>query len=202
MTDTNSYFDTDNYSTLARLTLARAEEVNAIVASIVAGFDLVPSKERVYQGRITYCGQAAGSLNAETVTAPYTIALTDGLWLRYRPNTTNTGALTINPSSLGIIAVRNYAGAALSGGEAVSGTVVDIVYIASSNHFRIINPLVAVAAVTAFDINGQTAETAIDPDADFIPVYDTSAGAVRKALPRDVLSEYTIMLKSQMFAGA
>lgn len=161
---TNDFFDDTKWAQIQRLSLARSALINAIVEAVVAGFDLMPAKARIYEGRVTYCGNDTGAANAYIVTAPYTITLTDGMHLRWRPASTNTGASTLNASGLGSIAVVNFAGAALTGGELAAGVNIDTVYNSGLNQYRIINPLIAVASVVVNNL-GQNSAT------DTVPGY-------------------------------
>jgi hypothetical protein len=147
----NGFFDTADWVRLIAQTLARSELVNAIIDAIQAAFDKLPSESRLKEGRVTYLGISAGSANVITATAPYTMTLTDGLHVRFKVATSNTAAATINisaPSALGAIAIVDYGGNALTGGELAAGTFADLVYSQSGAHFRIINPTVDVAVVT------------------------------------------------------
>jgi len=207
LTDTNDYFDEDNYTALARLTQARAEDINLITTALTAGFDLLPSKARLYEGRTTYCGDDTGAVNAAVVTAPYTIALTDGCRLRFRPVATNTGAATLNASALGALAVVTFAGAALTGGELLLSAFVDVAYNSTGNHWRIVNPLIDVGTITTFDIDGLAAQTS-PSEADTVAIYDVGLSAKRKVTLANVLAlnqtaeQGDLVLRSQLYAGA
>ncbi len=153
---TNGFFDTTDWTRLVEQTLARSELVNAIIDAIKAAWDKLPSESRLKEGRVTYLGLTTGSANVITATAPYTMTLTDGLHVRAKIATSNTGSATINisaPSALGAIAIVDYGGNALTGGELAAGTFADLVYSANGNHFRIINPQVDVGVVTVNNLS-------------------------------------------------
>lgn len=172
----NDYWN--NLVALVRRTEARAEAVNSIHAAIKAGFDLLPSKARLYEDRVSYSVDS-GAVNAYVITPPYAITLTDGASVTFKPLVTNTAASVANVYALGNVAVCDYGGNALSGGEMVQGAFITLRYNLASAHWRITNPLTAVASVTTFDINALTALTAPD-DADYVPVQDTSVADKRK----------------------
>ncbi len=183
----NDFFDAADYNALTRNTRALAEAVMAIAAAVEAGFDLLPSNLSIRQGRITFVATDTGSVNAHLVSMPETPpAYSDGLQVIFRASTTNTAAASINVDSLGVKDLRNYAGAALTGGEIVSGAMIAVRYDASGGYFRIENPLTAVASVTAFNIDSMTAETT-PADADTVPFYDASASAQRKMTLQNLL---------------
>lgn len=175
----NDYFDSGDWTRLVQFTLARSELVNAIVDAIVAGLDKLPSESRLKEGRVTYLGAVGGSASVLTATAPYTMTLTDGMTITALIGTTNTGPATLNisaPSALGAVAIVNYAGAALSGGELAAGTFVDLRYKSSGNHFRIVNPQVAVGNVT---VNNLTVVTGSDTTPGNLSSKITVSGLVK-----------------------
>jgi hypothetical protein len=134
-------------SPLVRKTKARAEAVNAFFSALATGLGFLPSKAQFYEGRVNFCGAATGAAGVYTVTAPFAVTLTDGLRLVWRPPITNTGATTLNIGT-GNVAVTNFAGSALSGGECAAACDVETIYHAATNQHRIINPQVAVGVVT------------------------------------------------------
>lgn len=149
---TNDYFDSGDYTELTRITLARAEAVNAIFSAIVTGLDKLPSEARIKEGRVTYCGLTSGTTTAATVTAPYGVTLTDGLRLLVKWGLTNTGPLTLNVtptpgSALGAIPIVDFAGNALVGGECIMGVFGEVIYSSTLASFQILNPNVDVASL-------------------------------------------------------
>lgn len=183
----NDYFDTADFTAMTRNTRALAEAVMAALAAVEAGFDLLPSNLSIRQGKVTFVASDTGSVNAHLVSMQKTPpAYSDGLQVIFRAGTTNTAAATINVDSLGVKDIRNYAGAALSGGEIVSGAMIAVRYDSSGGYFRIENPLTAVASVSTFNIDSMTAETA-PADADTAPLYDASAAASRKMTLQNLL---------------
>lgn len=200
---TNGYMDTGvDYDEVSRLAIVRAEDLVAVAAAVVAGFGKLPSEARLKEGRVTYCGATGGTANAQTATAPYTMTATDGATIRVKWVFTNTAALTLTMAVFGTLAVTDYAGNALTGGEAVAGAFSELTYNSTSNHWRISNPQVSVGSVTTFDITALTTGTDVDATADYVPIYDASAGGQRKVLAGLISDEYQNILKSQLFAGA
>lgn len=239
----NDFFDDDDWDELARLTLARAESVNAIADAIVVGFDKLPGELPIKQGRVTFIGSDGGALNAYIITPTHLpAAYADGMEYTFRAATTNDGAATVDTYGvgsvlLGVKEIRTYAGAALSGGEIVENAFTTIRYDNSAGYWRITNPVVAIGSVETFNISALTAETTpddadviaihdatanakrkmtlqnalivgwpvlseVDPTADYVMVYDASGNAISKVLTGAIADEYSIILKSQLFAGA
>lgn len=145
----NSYFDSGDYTALARNTRALAESVNAIATAVEAGFDLFPDKLSIQQSKATFVATDTGTPGAYVISLEKTPpAYSDGLHIAFRAANTNPGASTVNVSSLGIKDIRNYAGTALTGGEIVIGAFTVIRYDATNGYFRIISPLTTVGSIS------------------------------------------------------
>lgn len=91
------------------------------------------------QGRVTY-GVAAGPANAYTLTLVPQLqgGLVDGMILRVKFNTVNTGASTINVSGLGAKAIVGAANFPLTGGELGQGLIAELVFDATGDRWRIL----------------------------------------------------------------
>lgn len=84
-------------------------------------------------------GTSAGTANAQTVVAP-NFTSQDGQTVAFVAGFSNTGPLTINPSSTGPISVLNDAATGsqtLTGGEIVAGNVYQVTYVAASGTFHV-----------------------------------------------------------------
>ena len=76
----------------------------------------------------------AGGTNAYTATfIPAIVALTDGIKYRFKANAANTGASTLNASSLGATPIVNWYGNPLVGGEIVANANIEVTYNTSFN---------------------------------------------------------------------
>lgn len=76
-----------------------------------------------------WAGTSGGSANAQTLTfSPAPLTVYTGMKIRFKAGATNTGALTINPNSLGATSVKCPDGSALIGGEVASGRIIEAVY--------------------------------------------------------------------------
>ncbi|XAO36851.1 tail protein [Pseudomonas phage WP1] len=85
-------------------------------------------------------GVAAGSANAYTLTLVPQLqgGLVDGMILRVKFNTMNTGASTINVSGLGAKAIVGAANFPLTGGEPGQGLIAEPVFDAAGDRWRIL----------------------------------------------------------------
>lgn len=83
---------------------------------------------------------SGGSSNAYTLSPNRTIAAyAAGINFTFLANHANTGAATLNVSSLGAKDIRDRNGTALTGAEIASGGVVEVVYDNSNGYFRATN---------------------------------------------------------------
>jgi len=193
----------NNLVALTRRTLARAEAVNSILAAIKGGFDLLPSKARMYEERVSY-GVDSGVVNAYIVTTPYAFTLTDGARICFKALVTNTGASVVDVRPTGLAALGNISlvdlgGNALTGGEVMAGLFTEARYNSATAKFHIVNPNVSIGSVVTFSIPALTTGTDVDPAADYVPIYDASAGAQRKVLASQIADEANLVLASQVF---
>lgn len=116
---------------------ARAEDVVAEHNAIQAGFAKLPSPDKLKADSGNYL-VAGGSAN--TITATLDPALGeygDGLCIKLKVATGNTGPATLNLNSLGAIPIVDKDGAALRTGAMSAGHVAYLVYVAGS--FRLLN---------------------------------------------------------------
>jgi hypothetical protein len=121
---------------LTRLTLARAEDVNAQFSGVSAGFDKLPTAARFKEHRIDYAADT-GAANAYVVTlAPVPTAYVVGMTIDLVAANVNTGASTINVNGLGTKQILDATGAALAAGAIPAGRPVTLKYDGTS--FRIL----------------------------------------------------------------
>ena len=97
-----------------------------IIASAVLllGAVVLPAQAQ-FADQSTYIASTGGSSNAQTITVPNVVSLSDllGVQLKIKPSFTNNGAMTLNPNGLGAVAVNKTSSGgpiALTGSEFVS----------------------------------------------------------------------------------
>ncbi|MEQ1888653.1 MAG: hypothetical protein ABL951_05665 [Alphaproteobacteria bacterium] len=112
----NDYFDSADYTALARHTLGRSAAITAFLTAIESGFTRLPSEANLKHGKVTW-GTFGGTANAHTVTLPYAVAYGEGLMVGYLPTLTNTTALSLNVNGLGVVAVKRADGTDLVAGD-------------------------------------------------------------------------------------
>lgn len=115
-------------SLLSGHTLARSAQVNAEFTAIEAGFDRMPGKDALAEGRVTYVA-AGGSSGTYTVTlTPALTAYTTGLRLSLKMPEINSGACTLNVNSLGARSIKRVDGTDPSSGDFVLNGIAEFVY--------------------------------------------------------------------------
>lgn len=100
-----------------------------------------------------------GTANAHTVTlTPALSAHKAGLPIRWKSANTNTGAATLNPNGVGAIAIQ-LDGAALTGGEILSGKVHTAIYDGAA--YQLLNPAAMASLTRAEGLQNKTMTTTI-----------------------------------------
>lgn len=134
---------------------------------------------QVQDNTAQYIATVGGTADVITLTPAIAItAYAAGQRFTFIAGGTNTGATTVNVSAVGAKDIKRPDGAstALSAGDIVSGTIIDIEY--DGTRFLLLN-WQSGGALSALQINGGTEETT-PAVGDFAPIYDLSATANRK----------------------
>jgi hypothetical protein len=133
---------------LAPGTKARAGDINTIDQSVDAAFDKLPAELALKSGTVNYAVNTSSTANAYAVALAAAItAYSDGLEVKMKPGTDNTGACTLNVNGLGAIAIKRQDGTDAAAGDLVGASPITLVYSGASNTFRL--PPLANAQVTA-----------------------------------------------------
>lgn len=122
----NDYF---THSDLTRLTLARAENVNALFQAIQDGLDKLPGADLFKERRTSYVADT-GTVDAYVVTfaQPIPTAYAVGMTIDFVPSATNTGACTINVNALGAKQILQADGSTPAAGMIVAARVNTLKY--------------------------------------------------------------------------
>jgi hypothetical protein len=133
---------------LAPGTKARAGDINTIDQSVDAAFNKLPSEQALKTGTVNYAVNKSATPNAYAVDLAAAVqAYSDGLEVKMRPGTDNTGACTLNVNGLGAIAIKRQDGTDAQAGDLVGASPLVLIYSSTSNTFRL--PPLANAQVTA-----------------------------------------------------
>jgi len=122
----NDYYNA--VATVTRFTLARASTVKSILAEIVTGFAKLPGENALKQNRVAYAADT-GSANVYAITlSDVDTSYTDGMQVRVKILTTNTGASTLNVSAIGAAAIKRIDGTDVEAGDLTAGDIHDFTY--------------------------------------------------------------------------
>ena len=138
------------------------------------------ARARLDQGGALVAGGTSTALTVTTNQALSSSHIANGLRLCVRTASAATGPATIAIDGLTAVDIKTNGLAAVASGDWASGAILDLVYSSSASAFIAMNA----GPATGFSVSSLTTETALDHAADFVPVYDTSATANRKFLPR------------------
>lgn len=121
-----SYFSFD--APLSRLTVARAESVNALFQQISDSFDLLVPPDLLSSGSVNFA-VAGGTANAIELPVPIAPASYEvGGSVRFIVTAANTGPVTINVGGVGVRSVLRPGGEPLEAGDFSVGQIVDCGY--------------------------------------------------------------------------
>lgn len=145
----NDYFDSADFTALTRVTLARAEAVNAILDAIVVGFDQLPAARELKEGRVTYADDVSVAANTILLTLPYPPEdYQEGLLVFWTNAIAITSASAINVNSLGIKTLKRYNGTDTESGDLPLGAIGVALY--DGTNFQLLWPVGSIlAAATA-----------------------------------------------------
>ncbi len=183
--------------TFTKNTLARAESVEAELATIVSAFNKVPEQLSLEQDRAAYAADT-GSANAYVIALPATLAAyTTGLAVRVKIANLNTGASTLNIDSLGVKTITRFNGDALEAGDLAAGAVIELYY--DGTNFQtaggaatVTNAVIGPASATdnaVMRFNGTTGKLA--QDTALVVISDTPTMAIGVASPDGTLHVHT-----------
>lgn len=103
---------------------------------------------QIQDGTAAYGGVSTGSSNAYAITlTPAITALADGMELTFVANLANTSTATLNVNALGAVALRYSDDTALVANAILSGSVVNVKYVSSSNTWRIVGSTTGSAVI-------------------------------------------------------
>jgi hypothetical protein len=146
----------------------------------VRGLMASRARARLDQGGALVAGGTSTALTVTTNQSLSASHIANGLRLCVRTASAATGAATITIDGLTAVDIKTNGLAAIASGDWASGAILDLVYSSTASAFITEN----IGPSSGVSITSLTEETAPDHAADFIPMYDTSASANRKVLPR------------------
>lgn len=164
-----------------------AKDLNNPMAALETG--LTSLTNAVQTGATILTGADTGTVNAYVIdpTAALT-ELTDGQMVWLKPGATNTGASTINVSSLGVKNIRSTVRTSLVGGELLSGYWHMLKYSSTLDAFVIVSERGKTDIDTEKTIAGGTGITVVSTD-DTITVYIEDGGVDTTLLADEAVTQ-------------
>lgn len=158
----------------------------------------LPVGQRVYE-----CGTAGGTADALTATAdPQLSYLYDGaLFIIKAGSSANTGAATLNLSSLGVLNLQKQGNQALEGGEILPDMMLLVTYRATGTYFELLNPAPAAASLAPeFRIINGSFEVDSDgdgtPDAWTFTAIGAGTGTISNAVTAHGMSSFAVTVSA------
>jgi hypothetical protein len=152
---TNAYYTTP--ADVVAGAKVRSIDLNTIDSAIDTAFDKLPTETNIKQGKVNYAVDT-GVADAYLVALPHApVSYSDGLHVRFKPANTNTGASTMNVSSLGVKSIKKINGDALSSGDLTANGTVDIYYNSTTGFFYLSSAASAGASATAAEVSAAAA---------------------------------------------
>lgn len=163
MAITNPYFNHDA-NRFVENSLARATQINDALDEVQAGFDLISAALGEDLGFSEYAVATGGpdALIVDLTTAPPSYS--DGLKVWFKTPSTNTGPVTINVNTLGVVSVIDAGAATLAAGTLKANSIYGVRYNTTLTKFQLISPS-AIGAAWA-ELARRWSEEADDVDVD------------------------------------
>ena len=204
---TNDYFDNATQTALPKGQTARAEAVDAKFNAITTGLDKLPTENSFNRGTHNYAGTSTGTGNAYEVTLAHVSgSYADGQEVEFVADKSNTGAATLNVSTIGAVSLVTPDNVALVANAIVANGNVKARYNAALGRFVLMNvDLASKAAASASASAAATSETNAAASASSAAASASAAAASAqsaasieskvKGIPFDV-SEITLVNRS------
>jgi hypothetical protein len=133
---TNDYYNATGQ--VARQSLSRSAEENADRQAVKAGFDLLPPKDKLNQGRVTYITDTGSADVYAAAMSPTLTSYQEGIKVRVKISNTNTGASTLNIDGLGARAIKRMDGTDVEVTDLTAGDIHDFTF--DGTNFVLLTP--------------------------------------------------------------
>lgn len=198
----NDYFDSADFTALTRVTLARAEAVNAILDAIVVGFDQLPAVRELKEGRVTYADDVSVAANTILLTLNYPPEdYQEGLLVFWTNAIAITSASAINVNSLGVKSLKRYDGTDTESGDLPASAVGVALY--DGTRFQLLWPNASILARATAQADAAAASaTAAATSASAASTSATAAATSASAASTSATASATSAAASAASAGS
>lgn len=108
----------------------------------------------------SYASSATGNDTYVITLSPVPTSLVNGMTIRFKPDTANTGPATLNVNSLGALSIVTGLSTALSTGDILANQVVEVVYNSTGTVWQLVNPASALLSGTTYTSGTGTKDSA------------------------------------------
>lgn len=112
------------------------------------------------KGSEVYAATATGNDTYVITLSPVPTSLVNGMLLRFKADVGNTGPATLNPNSLGAIALVTGLSTPLVTGAILANQVIEVVYNSTGPVFEVLNPITTIATPFTNGVTTRTGNTA------------------------------------------
>lgn len=95
-----------------------------------------------------YAASTTGNDTYVVTLSPVPTSLVNGMTIRFKPDTANTGAATLNVNSLGALAIVKGLSTALSTGDILANQVCEVIYNSTGTVWELVNPASVILSTT------------------------------------------------------
>ncbi len=153
----NSYFTHD--TELGARAKAYSAYINARFDEVEAGFDELPEPSELKRGAVL-AGTTGGAADAYTISLSYITAYADFQRLLLRIHAVNTGAATLNVSSLGVKSIKTTDGEDPQAGDLPLNGIVELVYDNTAGYFVMVSSIAGDSAAASASATAAAASAA------------------------------------------
>jgi len=181
--------------------LWEADMLNDVVTHLLLGHDQAGS----HIGTDLYAADAGANDTYVVTLSPVPVAYTTGMTVRFKANTINTGAATLNVNGLGAKTIVKGNSATLADGDIAAGSVVQVIY--DGTNFRLIGgqaitqnaAMTTTARARAHNTSAQTISTASSTQLTLgTEDYDSGNNFASSAFTAPVTGFYAVSAGVQM----
>lgn len=108
------------------------------------------TQQGLQAGAEVYAASTTGNDTYVVTLSPVPTSLVNGMTIRFKPDTANTGAATLNVNSLGALSIVTGLSTALTTGDILANQVCEVIYNSTGTVWQLVNPASTVLVTTSY----------------------------------------------------